>query len=164
MPIRTARGSRVAPRHPRPRGWILSFPAPALPAQAQVAGAILTLIQSTTAPAGNPPGLGPILVDVALAPFGDNPSLQSADWGAIFTGGTLQRPLRIVAPRAASQIQLQPGELSWVNTTSGGRTQMRVRFTTPTSNNRMADQVQWYTANYTTATARPKLEVLYTAP
>ena len=145
------------------RGVISFTVSSPLPPLAQLKTAYLTVVQSTTPPTGTISTLGALRVDALNGPFGGSTTLAPNDYAAAISG-TLSSSLPLNGLGAASQLQFQPNELAWINTAFGGRTQLRLRFTNATSANHSADQVQFYTSEYATQTARPSIELLYTAP
>lgn len=140
-----------------------SFPTEGLPMNAQKTGAILRLVrQSETAQPDT--ALGSLFVEVESGVFGSGASLAADDFLDTSFSGTLQATVPITVPGYVT-LNFTSSELTWINTTPAGRTQMRLRFANANDGDNSADKVFWYSGKTTNlSTQWPQLQVFYTAP
>ena len=138
---------------------ILSFGTGALPDDAIVSGATLTLRRQSIVGGGNPITLfGGIYIDVRSGSFGSSPTLQATDFQANPAKAVIG-PFKPVPVGSTYTINLPIPALAYINRV--GPTQMRLRLKLATNNNSVANYINFFSGNSKTAAYRPTLTINY---
>ena len=143
---------------------ILSFKTSSIPDNATITAVTLKLKKQNITGGGNPVStfLG-FMVDVKKGFFGTAGTLQTSDFQA--TASKIVGPFSPTLSSNTYTINLANAK-TFINklTTSGGLTQIRLRFKLDDNNNAIANYLSLFSSNTTIAANRPQLVITYTVP
>ncbi len=137
---------------------ILSFGTLAVPDAVTVAVARLKVKRGTVAGASPYTTHGDLVVDVMTAGFSGNTALENADWQATGTATSVCTMSVAAANGDWSECSFDASGIAAVN--RGGKTQVRIRFTTGDNDDGGSDYVGFYSGEAASAD-RPQLIISY---
>jgi hypothetical protein len=140
---------------------ILHFNTSALPDTAIVTNAVLRIRRQSISGTNPFTALGAMYVDMRKPYFGGSSALAINDFQA--TAG--RSAIAIFNPRPVSnwyKATLSRIGRTYINRT--GATQFRLYFKMDDNNNKVADNMKFFSGNYTTTSLRPTLEIQYWVP
>ncbi len=144
---------------------ILSFNTGSLPDNAVIRKATLTLTEQSGTGTGDPFSLlGGLVVDVRKGFFGPTSALEARDFQTPASISAIG-PYDPTPVLGVYTINLSSSAFSSINklVTSGGLTQLRVRFQKDSNNNSVANYATFY-SSYATIAYRPRLTITYYVP
>ena len=144
---------------------ILSFTTGALPDNAVITAATLQLRRQSITGGGNPfVTFQGLYIDVRKGFFGTTANLQAAD----FQAGASKSGLGPFIPAPAGTLYAVnlASARPYINklATSGGVTQLRLRFKLDDNNNAAANFISFFSGNFATVGNRPALIITYYQP
>lgn len=117
------------------------------------------VLLTSNASDGDPLSFSPLLLDIKTGTFG-TAALQGSDFSAAATiTASLDQGHILPAPGEPITIGLDAAERAALDKT--GRTQMRIRWTTATDNDSVADSLGFCPGEFANTSKRPKLVVTY---
>ena len=145
----------------------LSFPTAALPDNAAITSAAITLVKQSVVPLGTDPLtiFNGLIFGLRTGYFGTSSSLEPADFQTPGTIGGLS-PARVVTSSTAWRIVLPPAAFPYINKTAvnGGLTQLRLRFKLDDNNDAVANYISFLSGETAVFGDRPALTITYSQP